>query len=107
MAVVAVFDMNDEMGQAMVDELADRAIYCNVNVADDREAAAQLLEQQTVVERVDRGDEYLTVTLTNGHADYSDLASVLIGAGHKLTLLREDELNLETAFMALTEGITS
>ena len=44
---------------------------------------------------------------TNGHADYSELANLLIDAGHKLTLLQEDELNLETAFMALTKGITS
>jgi hypothetical protein len=32
---------------------------------------------------------------------------MLIEAGQKLTLLREDEINLETAFMALTKGITS
>ena len=40
-------------------------------------------------------------------ADYSELATLLVGAGHKLTLFKEDELNLETAFMALTKGITS
>ena len=59
------------------------------------------------MDRVDAGDKYLTVTLVNGHADYSDLATLLVSAGHKLTLLREEELNLETAFMALTKGITS
>ena len=32
---------------------------------------------------------------------------VLIRAGHKLTLFKEDEINLETAFMALTKGITA
>ena len=31
----------------------------------------------------------------------------LIAAGHKLTLFKEDEINLETAFMALTKGITA
>jgi ABC-2 type transport system ATP-binding protein len=31
----------------------------------------------------------------------------LIDAGFKLRLFREDELNLETAFMALTKGITA
>ena len=79
----------------------------NLGVAGDRFAAAKLLETQAVVERVDVGADYLTVTLVNGQQDYSDLATLLIDAGHKLTLLREDELNLETAFMALTKGITS
>ena len=32
---------------------------------------------------------------------------MLVNAGHRLTLLREEEINLETAFMALTKGITS
>ena len=42
-----------------------------------------------------------------GVEDYSPLPSVLIEAGHKITLFKEDELNLETAFMTLTKGITS
>ena len=49
----------------------------------------------------------VTVTLADGHRDYSDLASLLVKNGHRLTLFREEELNLETAFMALTKGITS
>ena len=49
----------------------------------------------------------MTITLRNGNRDYSDLASALIKNGHRLTLFREEELNLETAFMSLTKGITS
>ena len=79
----------------------------NVGVMGDRAAAAKLLEDHVLVDRVDVGEQYLTVTLVNGSPDYGDLASVLVGAGHKLTLLREEELNLETAFMALTQGLTS
>jgi ABC-2 type transport system ATP-binding protein len=66
-----------------------------------------LLEGHEIVERVEAGDKYLTVTLTDGQSDYSELATMLVTAGHKLTLLREEELNLETAFMALTKGITA
>jgi ABC-2 type transport system ATP-binding protein len=79
----------------------------NVGVAGDRAAAAKLLAGHALVERVDLAEKHLVVTLVNGHPDYSDLATLLIGAGHKLTLLQEDELNLETAFMTLTKGITS
>jgi ABC-2 type transport system ATP-binding protein len=103
-----------ELGQLVfndtVSELLRRVrpqTMLNVGVAGDRNAAAKLLEGHALVERVDLGEKHLTVTLTNGHTDYSDLAKLLVDAGHKLTLLKEDELNLETAFMALTKGITS
>ena len=79
----------------------------NVGVAGDGAAAATLLRGHKVVERVDVGDKHLTVTLADGHKEYSDLASLLIHGGHQLTLFREEELNLETAFMALTKGVTS
>ncbi len=79
----------------------------HVGVAGDRAAAAKLLEQHSLVDRVEVGEKHLTVTLTDGQQDYSDLATALVTAGHKLTMLKEDEINLETAFMALTKGITS
>jgi ABC-2 type transport system ATP-binding protein len=84
-----------------------RQTVLNIGVAGDRDAAARLLEGHNLVDRVEATDKYLTVTLANGQQDYSDLATLLVSAGHKLTLLREEELNLETAFMALTKGITS
>jgi ABC-2 type transport system ATP-binding protein len=82
-------------------------VVLNVGVASDRDAAARLLESHKLVGRVDAGEKHLTVTLLDGHHDYSDLATLLVTAGHKLTLFREEELNLETAFMALTKGLTS
>jgi ABC-2 type transport system ATP-binding protein len=82
-------------------------VVLNVGVAGDRDAAAKLLETHQLVGRVDAGEKHLTVTLLDGHHDYSDLATLLVTSGHKLTLFREEELNLETAFMALTKGLTS
>jgi ABC-2 type transport system ATP-binding protein len=78
-----------------------------VGVAGDRKAAARILEAHDLVERVEVGDKHLTVTLIDGETDYSELAGELVKAGHKITLLKEDEINLETAFMLLTKGITS
>ncbi len=79
----------------------------HIGVVGDREPAAKLLEQHSVVDKVSLKDHVIEVTLRQEVSDYSDLASVLVAAGHKLTLFKEDELNLETAFMALTRGITS
>ena len=79
----------------------------NVGVAHDIEGAAKCLEELSSVEKIDNQDGVLIVTLGKGIDDYSDLPSALIEAGYKLTLFKEDELNLETAFMALTKGITA
>jgi len=78
-----------------------------IRVADDQEAAARHLEQNPMVELVDLRDETIHATLYKEVDDYSELASSLIEAGHRLTLLREEEINLETAFMALTKGVTA
>jgi ABC-2 type transport system ATP-binding protein len=79
----------------------------HVGVAGDRTAAARLLEQHPLVDRVEENGKHLVVTLSDGQQDYSELATALVTAGYKLTMLKEDEINLETAFMALTKGITS
>jgi ABC-2 type transport system ATP-binding protein len=79
----------------------------NIGVAADREAAARLLKNHDLVDQVEVGEKHLTVTLVDSQPSYSELASVLISAGHDLTLFKEEELNLETAFMALTKGLTS
>jgi ABC-2 type transport system ATP-binding protein len=79
----------------------------NVGVLGDPEPAARLLEQSNLVESVDMHDGQIRVTLRENVTDYSNLPTILIEAGHKLTLFREEEINLETAFMALTKGITA
>ena len=75
--------------------------------ATQLEAAARLLEKHPIIEKIETRDSRLYVTLKPGTTDYSELATVLVQNGHKLSLLKEDELNLETAFMALTKGITA
>jgi ABC-2 type transport system ATP-binding protein len=84
-----------------------RQTVLNVAVADDLAAAEKVLAAHELVDRVERHEKHLVVTLTDGQLDYSDLATVLVRAGHKLTMFKEDEINLETAFMALTKGITA
>ena len=49
----------------------------------------------------------LRVTLKPEYSDYSPLSSTLIQNGFSLTHFAEEEINLETAFMALTKGITA
>lgn len=37
---VAIFDLNEELGKALVEELGDAVIYCNVNVCDEASVSA-------------------------------------------------------------------
>ncbi len=78
-----------------------------IDVRTDRDAAGKLLEQHDLVEKVEESNEALRVTLVEGDHDYSVLAKLLLDNGHALTRLSEEEINLETAFMTLTKGITS
>ncbi|MFH1922898.1 MAG: ABC transporter ATP-binding protein [Planctomycetota bacterium] len=78
-----------------------------IDLSSDLDAAAKLLESHDLVERVEIRDGHLFATLAKGAEDYSDLPTLLVQAGHKLTTFKEDEINLETAFMALTKGITA
>jgi ABC-2 type transport system ATP-binding protein len=100
-----VLEVNANVAEVM--KMVRRQVMLQIAVAGDQEPAARLLEQHASVEKIELTDGHISVTLREGVTDYSDFAGLLVSAGHKLTLLREDELNLETAFMALTKGITA
>ena len=78
-----------------------------IGLQGDLDAAGKVLEQSKIVEKIEVRSGHLMATLCEGATDYSDLPALLIQAGHKLTMFKEDEINLETAFMALTKGITA
>ena len=78
-----------------------------IDVAGDRDAAARLLEEHDMVDKIEIDDQGLRATLITGDHDYSLLSRLLVENGHALTQICEEEINLETAFMTLTKGITS
>lgn len=78
----------------------------NVMVKGDVDAAAKLLDAQPMVERCDVKPQFIEVTLKADESDYSELPTCLVQAGFKITLFREEEVNLEMAFMTLTRGMS-
>jgi ABC-2 type transport system ATP-binding protein len=82
-----------------------RQVVLVIGVANDVDGAAKLLVHHESVQELQRRDGKLIATLREGNTDYTDLPALLVGAGHRLTLFREEELNLEAAFMALTQGM--
>ena len=92
---------------ADIEKMVRRHTLLQISVSGDNEAAAKLLEGHNSVEKIELRDGRIFATLSEDIEDYSDLPTLLIEAGHKLTLFKEDEINLETAFMALTKGVTA
>jgi ABC-2 type transport system ATP-binding protein len=77
----------------------------HVGVVQGQEQAAALISQDPNVENVAANNGFIEVSLKDGVKDYSFLPQRLVQAGFKLTLLKEEEVNLETAFMRLTKGM--
>lgn len=106
-----------EKGVMIVDDYVDavmrkarQTILLHIRVnsepgADANDRAAKLLTQSDLVSKVDIVKGTLHVALKPHVLDYSALPTVLIQNGFKLSLFREEEVNLETAFMELTKGL--
>jgi ABC-2 type transport system ATP-binding protein len=77
----------------------------HVGVAKSAEKAIALLQADPNVMAVTEKVGFLEVSLKDGITDYSFIAGRLYTAGIPLTLLKEEEVNLETAFMRLTKGM--
>lgn len=101
-----------EKGHLIVDGLVEevmrkarRSILLLIRVKERTDAAAALLQQHSGINSIDIQNETIYATLNAEILDYSDLPSLLLENGFKLTLFREEEVNLETAFMELTKGL--
>ena len=87
-------------------QVRERTIL-HIAVREREGAAAELLNQHQLVENVEHGDGNLVVTLNDHISDYSSLASDLVAGGFSLLRFQEEEVSLESAFMALTKGAGS
>jgi ABC-2 type transport system ATP-binding protein len=97
--------VNGEVSEVMKQVRTD--IVLNIAVSERLNDAAGMLENQPEVESVQDKNGVLIVKLNEGVNQYGFLANRLVEQGYELTLFKEDEINLETAFMHLTKGITS
>ena len=77
----------------------------HIAVKERPDAAARLLDKQEMVQSVEIRKGEIITTLKPGVDDYSELSTLLIREGFRLSLFREEEINLESAFMALTKGM--
>ncbi|MFN3160703.1 MAG: ABC transporter ATP-binding protein [Rubinisphaera brasiliensis] len=100
-----------EKGELIVDgyvhevmQKARQAIVLHIKVTENPEQAAKILEQCDVVDDVSMESDLIVTRLKPGTLDYTELPTRLFEAGHRIKLFREEDVNLETAFMELTKG---
>lgn len=74
------------------------------STVDQLERVALLLQGHEKVQSIEAGDASIRVILRREVTDYSDLPRRLIENGINLRRFSEEELDLESAFMALTKG---
>ena len=97
--------VNGEVADVMKQVRTD--IVLNIAVAERLTDAAGHCSRTSPRSRASRTRTASCRQAQRGVNQYSFLANRLIEQGYELTLFKEDEINLETAFMHLTKGITS
>ena len=104
---VGIIERGELLFKGSLDEIVRRTKTTSrveIRVADKQEAAEKLLRALPMVESVESEDGRLLVGLKNETKDYSFLAKALLDARLPLHEIKEEPINLETAFMRFTKG---
>ena len=76
-----------------------------IRVTEQQDLAALLLERTEAIQRVEQVDGRLLVELKQPTHDFSHIVRLLLDNNFKVQEIKEEEINLETAFMRLTKGM--
>lgn len=107
-STIGIIERGEMLFHGSVSEITRRArmgTRVQVRVADRFEQAAQLLGKLEHVKSVQSANGHISVELASDTHDFSFLARILLENKFAIQELREEEVNLETAFMRLTKGI--
>ena len=105
---VGIIEQGELLYSGPVADIVRRAragTIIQVGVVRAPEQAAALLAQHPDVDSVSPNNGFLQVALKTGISDYSFIPTQLLQNGFQINLLKEEEVNLETAFMRLTKGM--
>ncbi len=83
---------------------ANRVFSIDLLESVDAERASRVLLKESVVTEVERDGPSLRVTLDASEEETADLVDVLVAERIRFVNFSEEEIDLETAFMALTKG---
>ena len=98
---------NDSIGNLIKTVRPQTILQVQLAQGAQRDEAASFLKSQPLVESValpESQPDQLEITLFEGLHDFSPLATALVTTGFAFKRFSEKETNLESAFMALTQG---
>ena len=107
---IGVIEKGKLLFHGPIDEIIARArvgTKIHVRVTEQQDLAATLLEKVNGVSEVSQDNGRILVSLENQTHDFSAIAAILLKNNFRIREIREEEVNLETAFMRLTKGIVS
>ena len=107
-SVIGIIEQGQMVFTGTVREIMERArvgSVVQVGVVHRMADAADLIRGVPGVVDTEFQDGHIRVTVEPEKVQVADLAEHLISAGFRLTRLQEEQVNLETAFMRLTQGL--
>jgi len=107
-STVGIIERGELLFHGPVAEITRRArlgTRVHVAVTHQQDLAVQVLGRVNGVKNAETRDGSIIVELDKDSHDFSFLASALLERNFKIRELREEEVNLETAFMRLTKGL--
>ncbi|MGE3180200.1 MAG: ABC transporter ATP-binding protein [Phycisphaerae bacterium] len=105
---IGILERGEMVFQGSVTEAVRRArigTVLHVITPDDQEKARQVFTKINGVESAEIRNGAVVVNLTTDTSDFSFIARAMIDNNLRIHEIKQEEVNLETAFMRLTKGI--
>jgi ABC-2 type transport system ATP-binding protein len=105
---IGIIEQGELVYQGSVAEALRRArvgTVVHIATPDDQERARQVLSKLPGVEKVELRDGHVVLSLAADGADFSFIAQAMLKNDLRIREIKQEEVNLETAFMRLTKGI--
>ena len=105
---VGIIEQGELLFHGSIDEVLRRArmgTRVSIRVLEQHDLAVELLSKYEGVKKIEHTDGQITIELDDGVHDFSPIAQLLIANKFRIREIKEEEVNLETAFMRLTKGI--
>jgi len=107
---IGVIEKGKLLFHGPIDEIIAKArigTKIHIRVTEQQDLAAGLIEKIKGVSDVAQDNGRIIVSLASQTHDFSVIAATLLKNNFRIREIREEEVNLETAFMRLTKGLVS
>ncbi len=105
---VGIIEQGNLLFHGSIQEIIHRArmgTKVHISVTEQQDLAAMLLQKANGVKSVAQDNGRILVELGEQSHDFSGLARLLLDNNFRIREIREEEVNLETAFMRMTKGM--